>query len=158
MRIEDDMWVTVRYRLFDAQGEALESVERELSYLHGRYGAVFAPIEAALQGYEIGYSTSVWLEPEDSFGEYDAEFVRLADRADFPESLEVGMTFEGVPGDVDDSGIYTVTDFTDEAVVLDGNHPLAGMTLRFDLEVVDVRAATEEEIDRERALADERGS
>lgn len=158
MRIEDDTWVTVRYRIFDAQGEAIESVERELSYLHGGYGAVFPLIEAALAGQEVGHATTVWLEPEDSFGDYDAELVRLADRADFPEALEVGMTFEGAPGDAEDAGLYTVTDFTDEAVVLDGNHPLAGMALRFELSVTEVRPATEEEIERERGLADERGA
>lgn len=158
MRIEDDTWVTVRYRIFDAQGEAIESVERELSYLHGGYGAVFPLIEAALAGQEVGHATTVWLEPEDSFGDYDAELVRLADRADFPEALEVGMTFEGAPGDAEDAGLYTVTDFTDEAVVLDGNHPLAGMALRFELSVTGVRPATEDEIERERGLADERGA
>lgn len=158
MRIEDDTWVTVRYRIFDAQGEAIEFVERELSYLHGGYGAVFPLIEAALAGQDVGHATSVWLEPEDSFGDYDAELVRLADRADFPDTLEVGMTFEGAPGDEDDAGLYTVTDFTEEAVVLDGNHPLAGMALRFELSVAEVRAATEDEIERERGLADERGA
>lgn len=159
MRIEDDTWVTVRYRIFDAQGEAIESVERELSYLHGGYGAVFPLIEAALAGQEVGHATTVWLEPEDSFGDYDAELVRLADRADFPEALEVGMTFEGAPGEADDAGLlYTVTDFTDEAVVLDSNHPLAGMALRFELSVTEVRPATEDEIERERGLAEERGA
>lgn len=158
MRIEDDFWVTVRYRIFDAQGEPLEPVERELTYLHGRYGMVFPLIEQALDGREIGDEVTVWLEPEDSFGDYDAELVRLAQRDDFPEALEVGMTFEGVPGeqgDDGDDGLYTVTDFTDEAVVLDGNHPLAGMGLRFDLKVTDLREATEEEVDRECAVPED---
>lgn len=157
MLIDDDTWVTVRYRLFDSQGDALEPGERELTYLQGGYGSVFPRIEQALAGHAAGYSTSVYLEPEDSFGDYDPELVRLAPRARFPDDLEVGMTFEGVPGDEgDDEGMmFIVTDISDEAVVLDANHPLAGMALRFELVIVDVRAASAEEVARERALADE---
>ena len=156
MQINDDVWVTVRYRLFDVQGEPLEAGERELTFLQGGYGAVFPSIEEALAGQTVGFRTTVHLEPEDGFGDYDADLVRLAPRADFPDELEVGMTFEGVPGardDAEDDGLYTVTDFTDEAVVLDGNHPLAGMALRFQLEVIDVREATQAEIEREREVA-----
>jgi len=159
MLIEDDVWVTVRYRLFDAQGDALEPMERELTYLQGGYGSVFPGIEHALAGRASGYSTSVRLEPEDSFGDYDPELVRLAPRARFPDDLEVGMTFEGVPGEEDDDDglMYIVTDISDEAVVLDANHPLAGMALRFDVRVVGVRAASAEEIAHERALAEASG-
>ena len=188
MLIHDDVWVTVRYRLFDAQGEAIEQGERELTYLQGGYGTVFPRIEQALEGHGVGYATSVHLEPEEGFGEYDPERVRIAPRALFPDELEVGMTFEGLPsghgygddeddedegdsgraGDEDDEygeddgeaddddeedGLYIVTDFTDEAVVLDGNHPLAGMALRFDLRVTEVRSASAEEVRRERLMA-----
>ena len=156
MQINDDVWVTVRYRLFDVRGEALEAGERELTFLQGGYGAVFPLIEEALEGQSVGFRTTVHLEPEDGFGDYDADLVRLAARADFPDELEVGMTFEGVPGadhDADDDGIYTVTDFNDEAVVLDGNHPLAGMALRFDLRVTEIRKATDDEIEQERLAA-----
>jgi len=157
MLIDDDTWVTVRYRLFDSQGDALEPGERELTYLQGGYGSVFPRIEQALAGHAAGYSTSVYLEPEDSFGDYDPELVRLAPRTRFPEDLEVGMTFEGVPGEdeEEDGMMFIVTDISDEAVVLDANHPLAGMALRFDLQVVDVREASAEEVANERALAEE---
>jgi FKBP-type peptidyl-prolyl cis-trans isomerase SlyD len=155
MMIEDGVWVTVEYRLYDSQGEALEPSERELTYLQGGYGAVFPRVEEALAGHEVGYETVLYLEPEDSFGDYDPDLVRLAPRVRFPEGLEVGMTFEGVPGEDEEQGIFTVTDFTDEAVVLDGNHPLAGMSLRFELRVTDVREATAEEVERERAEAGE---
>lgn len=155
MVIDDDVWVTVRYRLFDSQGDALESSERELTYLHGGYGSVFPRIEQALAGHGKGFATSVRLEPEDSFGDYDPELVRLAPRSQFPPDLEVGMTFEGVPGeeDEDEGLIYIVTDIGGDAVVLDANHPLAGMSLRFDLRVVDLREASAEEVAQERALA-----
>ncbi|HYF60820.1 MAG TPA: peptidylprolyl isomerase [Burkholderiaceae bacterium] len=149
MRIEPNVWVTVRYRLHDSQGEAIEEGEREWTYLHGGYGAVFPKIEDALAGRETGYATSLYLEPEDTFGDYDASLLKVAPRDRFPAGLEPGMTFDAVPGEPADGELYTVTDFTEEAVVLDGNHPLAGMALRFDLEVEDVRAATEDEIAEE---------
>lgn len=153
MQIEEDTWVTVRYRLYDSQGEALEEGEREWTYLHGGYGAVFPKIEEALAGREAGYTASLYLEPEDTFGDYDASLLRVAPRERFPADLEAGMTFESVPGEAPDGELYTVTDLTDDTVVLDGNHPLAGMALRFDLEVDDVRAATPDEVEAERQRA-----
>ncbi|MCL4184791.1 MAG: peptidylprolyl isomerase [Burkholderiaceae bacterium] len=143
-------WVRLHYRLFDAQGEPIEPGERELTYLHGGHGTVFARIESALEGRAAGEALSVYLEPQDSFGDYDAALVRLAPRERFPDELEVGMAFEGVPGEAPDGLIHTVTDFTDDTVVLDANHPLAGMALRFELRVLEVRAATDEEIEHER--------
>ncbi len=152
MQASPGAWVTVRYRLFDSEGEPLEDVPRELTYLHGGYGSVFEAIERALDGAEVGFQTSVYLQPEESFGDYDADRLTLAPREQFPEALERGMSFEGIPGQADSDGaIYTVTDFTDETVVLDGNHPLAGMALRFELEVTDLREATEEEVEQEAA-------
>jgi FKBP-type peptidyl-prolyl cis-trans isomerase SlyD len=148
-----DHWVQLRYRLFDAQGEPIESGERELTYLHGGYGAVFARIEALLEGRDAGDQATVYLEPSESFGDYQPDLVRLAPRQLFPDALEVGMSFEGLPGEQPDGLIHIVTDFTDDTVVLDANHPLAGMGLRFDLRVLDVRAATDEEIERERQAA-----
>jgi len=150
MHIEHNVWVTVRYRLYDSQGEALEEGEREWTYLHGGYGAIFPKIEQALAGRSVGDTASLYLEPEDTFGDYDAELLKVAPRVGFPTVLEPGMTFEAVPGEAPDGELYTVTDFTDDAVVLDANHPLAGMALRFELEIEDVRAATDEEIDAER--------
>jgi FKBP-type peptidyl-prolyl cis-trans isomerase SlyD len=151
MQVEDNVWVTVRYRLFDSDGEPVEEGERELTYLHGGYGAVFPKIEASLEGKSIGHTASLYLEPDDTFGDYDAELLRVEPRSLFPAELDAGMTFDCVPGESPDGLLYTVTDFTDEAVVLDANHPLAGMALRFDLEIDDLRLATEEEIELERA-------
>lgn len=155
IEVANDRWVRVRYRLFDAQGEALEAAEREWTYLHGGYGAVFPLIEQALEGAHAGDSRSVRLEPTDAFGDYDAALVQLAPRERFPEALERGMSFEGVPGEADDQRIHIVTDFTDDTVVLDANHPLAGMALRFELQVLEVRDASVEEIEDERRRADE---
>jgi FKBP-type peptidyl-prolyl cis-trans isomerase SlyD len=149
-----DRWVRVRYRLFDAQGEPIETGEREWTYLHGGYGSVFPGVEQALEGAQAGESRSVRLEPLDAFGEYDAALVQLAPRDRFPPALERGMSFEGIPGDEADGLIHIVTDFTDDTVVLDANHPLAGLALRFELQVLEVRPATDEEIDDERRRAE----
>jgi FKBP-type peptidyl-prolyl cis-trans isomerase SlyD len=146
MQIEKNVWVTVRYRLYDSQGEAIEEGEREVTYLQGGYGSVFEKIETALLGKSLGYRTSLYLEPDDTFGDYNAELLKMAARDVFPDALEPGMTFESVPGEPADGELYTVTDITDEVVILDGNHPLAGMSLRFDLEVDDLREATNDEV------------
>ena len=125
-------------------------------YLHGGYEGTFPKIETLLDGQDIGYEATIQLEPNEAFGEYDPELLKIEPRTRFPEPLEVGMQFEGVPDaeedastdDVDDEPlIYTVTDVADNQVVLDGNHPLAGMALRFWVQVEDVRAATDDEIE-----------
>jgi FKBP-type peptidyl-prolyl cis-trans isomerase SlyD len=94
----------------------------------------------------VGYSCSVVMEPDNTFGEYDSELVRVESRELFPEDVTVGMQFEGGQEGSDDTLIYTVTDIAEDKVVVDGNHPLAGMTLRFDCTVTGVRPATTEEL------------
>lgn len=157
LAIAVNRWVTLRYRISDAQGEPVEEGERELTYLHGGYGAVLPRIESALEGHTEGGAVSVYLEPEDAFGDYDAELVHLASRDHFPEDLEAGMGFQGLPGEPDDGRVYIATDLTDDTVVLDGNHPLAGMALRFEIRVLKVAQASEEDIEREAKLADDDG-
>ncbi len=153
MQVSTDHWVTVHYRLFDSEGEPVEDGVRELTYLHGGYGNVFTPIEVALEGKGEGESVSLYLEPADTFGDYDADLVAMVERERLPERVEAGMTFEGIPGEASDGRLYTVTDMTDHVVVLDGNHPLAGMALRFELTVVGVRPADFDEIEQERERA-----
>ncbi len=150
MRIEKNTVVTLSYRLTDAQGEFIEETEEPLVYLHGGYDGIFPRVEEALEGKEAGFKSTFHLEPEDAFGDYDADQVRVEPRGKFPEPLEIGMRFEGVPEDDDDDiEILTVTDLTDDTVVLDANHPLAGVSLRLAVEVIDVRAGTDEEIEHE---------
>jgi FKBP-type peptidyl-prolyl cis-trans isomerase SlyD len=152
MRIERGRVVKLDYDLRDCDGAALEDEGSQLEYLHGGYGAIFPKVEEALEGQGMGHELKLTLEPEDAFGEYDAELVRVEPRARFPERLEAGMRFEGVPGDdedesrEDESRIYTVTDVTPEAVVVDGNHPLAGERLWFRCKVSGVREAKPEEL------------
>lgn len=137
--------------LSDINGTLVERSEQPLVYLHGGYDNIFPMVEQTLEGHKIGDALKVRLEPEEAFGEYDEKLVRLESRERFPEVLDVGMQFEGIPGDeaVEDgeATIYTVTDIAEGKVVLDGNHPLAGMALDFSCTVTGVRAASEEEID-----------
>ena len=156
MRIERGKVVTLAFELRNARGESLEESDAQLAYLHGGYGGIFPKVEGALEGKEAGAELSLTLEPEDAFGEYDAELLRVEPRDRFPETLEVGMQFEGVPGDAEEEAlIYTVTDITDDAVVVDGNHPLAGERLWFKCAVQGVRAATPDEIKHGHAHGDD---
>jgi len=154
MKIAKNTVVSVSYTLSDAQGNLIEESDEPMVYLHGGYDDTFPKIEEELDGHETGFQTQIQLEPQDAFGEYDPELVKIEPRGRFPEPLEVGMQFEGIPeeGEDDiDALVYTVTDVADDKVVLDGNHPLAGMALRFALTVKEVREATEEEIEHEHA-------
>jgi len=127
--------------LHDAQGVQL-SAASEVSYLHGGYGQMFEALEKALEGRGPGESLRVQLEPEQAFGEYDAELLRVEPLERYGEGVAVGMEIE------EDAKLYTVTDVADGKVVLDANHPLAGMALRFSCVILSIRAATEEEVRR----------
>lgn len=149
MKIAKNTVVTVKYKLSDAQNNLIEDGSQPMVYLHGDYENTLPKIEEELDGKEVGYSSTIQIEPEDAFGDYDADLVKVEQRNRLPEPLEVGMQFEGMPDAADsdeESMIFTVTEIADDKVVLDGNHPLAGMALRFELLVADVRAATDEEI------------
>ena len=151
MNITRDSVVTLSFTLYDAQGAVIEQSKQPITYLHGGYNNLFPLVEQALQGKTAGDTASVRLEPGDAFGDYDEELLRVESRDRFPEVLEVGMQFEGIPGDEpeegEDADIFTVTDIADGKVVLDGNHPWAGKRLRFDCRILDVRAATPEEVE-----------
>ena len=147
MQIDQDTVVTLAYRVTDSEGNLIDAGERPLIYLHGGYGGIFEKIETELFGQSVGYQKEVWLQPEDAFGDYDAELVEMEPRELFPEDIEVGMQFERASDDEDEDGmLYTITDIADGKVVVDGNHPLAGMALVFSCTVSDVRAALPEEI------------
>jgi FKBP-type peptidyl-prolyl cis-trans isomerase SlyD len=125
--------------MHDAQGVQLQPAS-DLTYLHGGYGELLIALERALEGKGPGESVRVQLEPEHAFGEYDASLLRVEPAERYGSGIAVGMEVE------EDSRFYTVTDVAAGKVVLDGNHPLAGMALRFSLDIVTVRAATPEEI------------
>lgn len=155
MKITKDTVVTVRYTLSDAQNNLLEEGQEPIVYLHGGYDNTLPAIERALDGKEAGYTTMIQVEPGEAFGEYDPSLVRVEDRDKFPTPLEVGMQFEGIPEEGGEDGgeavIFVVTDIAEGKVILDGNHPLAGIALRFALDVLAVRAATPEEVAHQHA-------
>jgi FKBP-type peptidyl-prolyl cis-trans isomerase SlyD len=127
--------------MHDAQGVQL-AAPSELTYLHGGYGHLLPALESVLEGKGSGDSVRVQLEPEQAFGEYDAALVRVEPLSRYGAGVAVGMEIE------EGESIYTVTDVADGKAVLDANHPLAGMALRFSLVILTVRAASEEEVRR----------
>jgi FKBP-type peptidyl-prolyl cis-trans isomerase SlyD len=147
MQIANDTVVTLRYRLFDADGALIEEGDAPLEYLHGGYQGIFPRIEDALHGKSVGDACDVTLEPADAFGEYDAGLVHVEPRSKFPADVNVGMQFEGEGAESGDVIVYSVTDVADDSVVVDGNHPFSGQRLRFACTVADVRPATREEIE-----------
>jgi FKBP-type peptidyl-prolyl cis-trans isomerase SlyD len=149
MKIAKNTVVTLHYKLSDAQNNLIEESREPMVYLHGGYENTLPKIEEALEGKDVGFQTTIQVEPEDAFGEYDPDLIKIEPRNRLPEPLEIGMQFEGTPDSEtagEESLIFTVTDIADDKVVLDGNHPLAGMALRFSLDVAEVRAASDEEV------------
>lgn len=147
MLIARNTVVTLDYSVRDTDGNVIDEGAEPLVYLHGGYGGIFDRIEEMLQDKTTGDTLTVKLQPSEAFGEYDAEQVIIEPRNVFPENIEVGMQFErGDENGEDDGLLYTITDIADDKVVIDGNHPLAGVALLFTCTVKEVRAATENEI------------
>lgn len=148
MQIVKNSVVTITYSLSDSQGNLLEESKEPISYLHGGYDNIFPTVEEGLHGKKAGESLSMSLEPEHAFGEYDAALVRVEPRSVFPVAdVQAGMQFEGGAEGSEEMILYTVTEVTEDTVVVDGNHPLAGRTLQFSCTITDVRPATQEEIE-----------
>ena len=151
MKITPQCVVGLSWALKDTLGELLDELDEPVEFLLGGKD-LLAKIEEALQGHAAGDKVDLHLEPEQAFGDYDEHRVFLEPRTIFPAETEEGMTFDGLalPAGSSDQMptdlIYTVTDIYPEHVVLDGNHPLAGIALRLALKVHSVREATEEEV------------
>lgn len=153
MEIKQQCVVALTWTLKDTLGEELDVLDDPVEFLVGGED-LFQVIEEALQGHEVGAELDLQIEPEQGFGDFNDQLVFLESRKFFPAELEEGMTFEGAslpancnpdaPKDV----LYTVTEIYPEHVVLDGNHPLAGIALRLSLTIEAIREATEEEIGR----------
>ena len=142
-----DTVVSVKIEMYDAQGALLQASPGPVTYLHGGYGGLLEALEGALEGKHPGESIKVQLEPEQAFGEYDAKLLRVEPAARYGAGLRIGMEVE----DAFEGGApsrYTVTDHAGDKVVLDANHPLAGMALRFFCTITAVRQATKEELNR----------
>lgn len=156
MQIANDTVVTLTCELIDSDGNPIGGADADMSYLHGGYSGIFPLVEAGLAGKSAGDEFSVNLQPEDAFGDYDEDLIRVEPKSVFPSNIEVGMQFEGLPqGDEDDRWVvYTVTDIAEDKVVIDGNHPLAGERLFFKCVVKEVRSATTDEITHGHAHGD----
>lgn len=152
MNISSPCVVSLVWRLEDAQGELVDELIDPMEFLLG--GEDLLPkVEETLLGQSVGFEAHLHLEPEHAFGDYNAELVFFEARDIFPVEVVEGMQFDGPPEgaktpDLNPDAIYTVTEVYDSHVVLDGNHPLAGLAVRISLKVVDVRPATEAEIEQ----------
>jgi FKBP-type peptidyl-prolyl cis-trans isomerase SlyD len=144
MKIGKNSIVTLDYSVTDTGGQVVDEGREPIIYMHGGYEAIFPKIEAALDGKQVGDSVEVTLFPEDAFGEYDDDLVEVAERSEFPDELELGMQF--TQGEGEDSELYMVRELDGDKVVLDANHPLAGLELAFACTVTAIREATNEEL------------
>lgn len=146
--IDDNLVVSMHYKLTDDDGNVLDSSEgsEPLSYLHSA-GNIIPGLEKALVGKVEGDSLQVRVEPAEGYGEVMPDLIQTIERADFQdvESVEVGMAFEAKAPDGSVQRIVVKKVDGDE-VTIDANHPLVGVVLHFDIEIVGVREATEEEL------------
>ena len=151
MQISAPCVVSLTWKLNDGQNRPIDALTEPVEFFYGG-DDLLAKVEEALEGHAQGAELQLHLEPENAFGDYKAELVCFEKRSLFPAELEAGMTFEGLPTGAATPGmpadaIYVVTEVYPDHVVLDGNHPLAGMSLRLELKVVDVREATPDEVE-----------
>lgn len=151
MNITAPCVVSLVWRLEDTEGNLIDELKDPVEFFYGG-DDLLAKVEEALADQETGFSTKLHLEPQHAFGDYDPDLVFFEERSIFPEQVEPGMQFDGLPEgattpDMPSDAVYTVTEVYRTHVVLDGNHPLAGIALRLDLQVRDVREATGEEIE-----------
>ena len=146
MKIGKDAVVRLNVEVVDESGAPASG--QELEYLHGGYGNLFPKLEAALAGLEAGAKASVVLAPADGFGEHDPSLIRSEPRERLPDGVAVGSALHG--GQAEEGRhrrVFRVTALSDTEATLDGNHPLAGRTVELRCEVLEVRAATQEEIE-----------
>jgi FKBP-type peptidyl-prolyl cis-trans isomerase SlyD len=151
MNITAPCVVGLVWRLEDAQGQLIDELTEPVEFFYGG-DDLLAKVEEALADQQVGFETKLHLEPEHAFGDYNPELVFFEDRALLPEPVEPGMQIDGMPPGAVTQGmpadaVYTITEVYPTHIVLDGNHPLAGIALRLDMKVTDVREATEDEIE-----------
>jgi len=151
MNINAPCVVSLVWRLEDAHGTLIDELKDPVEFFFGG-DDLLAKVEEVLTGQAVGFEAKLHLEPEHAFGDYDPDLVFFEERSIFPEAVDPGMQFDGLPEGSTTEGMpedatYTVTEVYPTHVVLDGNHPLAGIALRLDVKVLDIREATEEEIE-----------
>ena len=147
--IKQNSVVTMHYELKDAQGEILDSSEGQdpLTYLHGA-GNIIIGLEEQLAGKATGDNVSAVVSPEKGYGEPVDALIQVVPKEAFGaevDSIEVGMRFQA---ETEQGPVPVVVTAVDDAnVTVDGNHPLAGKELHFNVTISDVRDASQEEID-----------
>ena len=146
MQVAKNKIVTVYYELYDEDNELIDKPEEPMSYLHGGYDGIFPLVEEALEGKNVGDVIDVALSSDDAFGEPEEELVRVEALDAFPTDVEVGMMFEADDPEMGETLLFRVVEIADGNAVVDANHPLAGMNVRFKATVDSVREATQEEI------------
>jgi len=149
MKIENNKAITLNYTLKDDQGEILDqSNNASFIYLHGAQN-IIPGLEDSLTGRVKDDKFDLVIKPEDAYGEYNSKITQVVDRSMFDtdeaNEIQVGMQFQSQSED-GAMMIITVSEINGDKVTIDGNHPLAGITLHYNVHVVDVRDATEEEI------------
>lgn len=147
MQVADNLAVSIHYTLTNDEGEVIDTSEGDeaLAYLHG-YGNIISGLESVLTGKSVGDKFKVRIDAEDAYGEIEDDRVQIVSIEMFEgvDELEVGMQFHA---DVSSGpGVITIINIDGDDITIDGNHPLAGVPLTFDVEVVDIRPATDEEI------------
>ena len=151
MQIAKHSFVAIEYQLADDDGQVLDRSGEDgpLTYIHGMQ-EIIPGLERALEGRSAGDEFHVTVEPADAYGDRIDELCLEVPRDEFesPEELELGMQFSLTDEDDGQEVIVSVVDFDDDMVVVDGNHPLAGVRLHFDVKVHDVRPATAAEIEQ----------
>ena len=146
MRIAKDTAVTLRFKILDEKGKLIEDARQPMVYLHGGYQNTLPKIEEAMEGRARGYRTLLKLAAVDAFGVRDESLVQTVARSSLPGTPKVGAQFRGQTGTGQSEVVFRITGFEGQSAVMDGNHPLAGEAVQFDLTVTDIRAASEEEI------------
>jgi FKBP-type peptidyl-prolyl cis-trans isomerase SlyD len=145
MKIGKDTVVTMTYKVVNAQGKTLDQSQEPTAYLHGGYDNTLPKIEEALDGQEAGFTTQLSLSAADAFGEFDETLLKTIPKSEFPPGVKVGGQLRGRADDGREH-VFTVVKIKGDQVMLDGNHPWAGQALTFALKVVEVRAASAEEV------------
>lgn len=146
MQIAKNSVVTLTYEMYDAEGNQIDKTEEPIAYLHGGYDNILPLVEEALHGKSVGDSIEVTMSPDDAFGEFEPELVRDEDKDGFPADVAVGMMFEADDPETGEVILFRVTEVEGNKVTVDGNHPFAGMTIRFVAKVTAVREANAEEL------------
>jgi FKBP-type peptidyl-prolyl cis-trans isomerase SlyD len=155
--VQPNSFVTVEYVLKDDEGDVLDASNAEdgepIEYVHG-YGMLVPGLEAALVGLKSGDKKQIVVPAEEAYGDRDEELVLEVERGEFPDGVEVGDEFVATSPDGEEVVLH-VLEVNDDGVLVDANHPLAGMTLHYEIEVKSIRPATDTEIEEAGKALDE---